>query len=294
MTASLQPFRTWESYAAERMPPDISLDLMRVRWKAFGDIATAVRVAAHARDPPSDSDEAYCKPGDEPSLHPMSSSSLTEPPISSITVRLDDLDSREANWAHKHIPHAGNGHDVWQDVDDEDDETGDGRKLVRCCNEDRPCAPAPLVIQASTDKGYVTIHDYVVSVHALLQSHRDEIVEQRITTRGDQHGPRDPELYVDLFTSDRIRLDDGRLGGIPFLSLWPRLTSYIDRRLGGQLPTREERFRMTHPPPPKEMMEGVPQGHLQSRRVSGLDRISHIDILALLRPDEEMRNEQRR
>lgn len=307
MTASLQPFQTWEFYKAERMPAETSLDLMRLRWKAFGDITTAVRIAAHARDPPSNGDEAYCKPGNPPSLHPMSESSLTEPPISSITVTLDDLDTREEDWVLEHMRDDGSGDDVWENVDDDEGgDGGDGRKLVRCCNEDRPYAPAPLTIQGSTDKGYVTIRDYVVAVHALLQSHRDEIVQHMITTRGEPHSPGDVELWVNLFTSDRIRLDDGKPGAMPFLSLWPRWTSYIDRLLGGEFPSREESFRSMQPP--QRVTEGVPQGHLRSQvmeavprghlhpdRVPGLARMFYVDIADLiLRQQGQRRNEESR
>jgi len=101
---------------------------------------------------------------------------------------------------------------------------------------------APLVIQASTDKGYVTIHDYVVAVHAYLQSHRDEIVAAHAAIVASWGGPEVPEdstLYVDPSSLDSIKLDDGNSGGLSG-TLWSTLASHVDQRLGVQPPSREE------------------------------------------------------
>ncbi|KAM7218627.1 hypothetical protein V8F06_005946 [Rhypophila decipiens] len=273
MTTALFP--SWEFLKADRQPPDVPLDSLRIRWKAFDsptdrDLASAIRVAANARDPPSENDEPFS------SLHPISSMLLTDPPISSITVRLDDLETHEENWVHDHIPHWDTA--VWEDVDgpeqgdiDPDDEElddvnadppgqdlrqqGKRRRLVRCCNRDRPAPPAPLTIHATDNAKGVTIHDYVVAVDAYLQSHRREILRARRSAGWTENKAA---LYVDLMSIDKILLADGEAGrDSGFMSMWWRWASYVDRREGGQFPSREELLRSAQPMGPTYSAEFV-------------------------------------
>lgn len=108
------------------------------------------------------------------------------------------------------------------------DGDGDGRRLVRCCEEDRPCAPAPVVIRASAGKGHgdsVTIHDYVVAVHALLQPHREALVEhlRYVHPELDKQMEHDPsggariigeEIWVSPWSRNGIRIEHGRPGDV--------------------------------------------------------------------------------
>jgi hypothetical protein len=154
--ATTEEFPSWECLLAQGQPPELSLDMLRVRWKPFGPLKTSVRVGANPRDPPSAEDQAYYQT-DPTALHPVSASSLTEPPISSITVMQDDLSTWKDDWVDEHLPHADYDGAVWavaetEDGDGEGGSGGDGdngddehdRKLMRCCDEDRPHAPAPL------------------------------------------------------------------------------------------------------------------------------------------------------
>ncbi|KAK6221412.1 hypothetical protein LQW54_001513 [Pestalotiopsis sp. IQ-011] len=145
-------------------------------------------------------------------------SSLTEPPIYSIKVTQANLDNWEDDWVDEHLSHA-------------DDESAPcGRKLMRCCDEDRPPAQAPSIVVRSSSKPYVTIHDYVTAVHDWLQTHRDDILR----TKGVHEGgpaPADEAFYVELTSIKTVTLNNGN-GTAEFAWLWSRVAQYADR-LGG-------------------------------------------------------------
>ncbi|KAK7985453.1 hypothetical protein PG988_003075 [Apiospora saccharicola] len=111
-----QAYPSFELLRAQRQPPKLSMDMLRIRWQPFGPLEESIQVADNARS---------------------HQSSLTEPPISSITVAQDDLNNWEDDWVDEHTPHADDDEDgtstwVAGSGDDEDDEDGLGRKLVRC------------------------------------------------------------------------------------------------------------------------------------------------------------------
>lgn len=66
-----------------------SMDMLRLRWKPFGPLSTSIQVVDDALNP-SSTQKPYQTDSD--SFHPVSASAATEPPVSSITVKLQDLD----------------------------------------------------------------------------------------------------------------------------------------------------------------------------------------------------------
>lgn len=116
----------------------------------------------------------------------VSASSLTEPPISRVTATQADLNHWEDGGVDEHLPHAADDDDDggaadWADDEDGDDDAGEGggdglgRKLVRCCGQGRPRAPAPLAIGPSAPP-YLPVDDCLAAVHAWLRTHRDSIL----------------------------------------------------------------------------------------------------------------------
>lgn len=294
--ATSEEFPSWESLLAQGQPPELSVDILRIHWKPFGPLKTSVRVGANPRDPPSAEDQAYCQT-DPTAVHPVSASSLTEPPISSITVTQDDLSTWEDDWVDGHLPHADYDGAVWAvaetddgdcgsggDEDNRDDELG--RKLIRCCDEDRPHTPAPLVVRAST-KGYLTIHDYITTVHAWLQTHHDDILRARGVQEAEQ-----TTFYVNIVSVDRVVLDDGNRNS-DFTSLWTGLASYVDRQLNGQLLSRAELLRSKQPGTPMfddwgQAREWAMQGQSEPQKSAmalfdSLDHVSRMDVGEMLR-----------
>ncbi|KAK8121893.1 hypothetical protein PG984_010563 [Apiospora sp. TS-2023a] len=231
-----QEYPSFELLRAQRQPPKLSMDMLRIRWRPFGPLEESIQVADNARSPPSPQSPAY-HPGTTPaSPHPVSASPLTEPAISSITVTQDDLNNWEDDWVDEHIPHADDddaGTSTWVDGsgDDEDDEDGLGRKLVRCCDQSRPRAPAPLVVGPSTQP-YLTVDDYIVAVHAWLRTHRDSILAAR-GVHEDGPVPASTSFYVNFLGLNTITLDDGKRSS-DFDYLWQSWAAHVDARLAGQ------------------------------------------------------------
>lgn len=256
---TVQEHSSFEQLRAQRQPPKLSMDMLRIRWQPFGSLEESIQVAENARSPPSPQDPAYHPATTTPaSPHPVSASSLTEPPISSITVTQDDLSHWEDDWVDEHLPHADDddGVSTWvdgADSDDEDededdaDEGGDdglGRNLARCCGQSRPRAPAPLVVGPST-KPYLTVDDYVMAVHAWFRTHRDSILAAR-GVHQDGPVPASTSFYANFLGLDTITLDDGKGSG-DFDYLWRSWATHVDARLGQGLSVQSQPIQ-TRPP----------------------------------------------
>lgn len=237
MTDSLQSFPSYETLCAQNRPPRVSPEFLRLRWKPFGPIETSLSVVHFPGDPPEHGDQMY-KQG-EMEFHPISSSSLTEPPISSITITQYDLNNWEDDWVECHLPHADYDGARWTvDTSDateanEDGQTGDdemGRKLMHCCGEDRPSAQARQLLVQASSKPYLTIHDYVMPVHAWLQTKRNDILRAKGVH---EDGPvaMDTLFYVRPTQIDTVGLDNGQGRG-DFTFLWWQVARFA-ARLGG-------------------------------------------------------------
>lgn len=107
---------------------------------------------------------------------------------------------------------AGRGSD---NGDDDDDEIEDGAVLLRCCGEDRPRdKKARIVVAASAispDAGYVTIRDYVSTVHPWLLGLKEEILGA-LGSALDLGAPlgASAELTVNCITAEQLSIVDGR------------------------------------------------------------------------------------
>ncbi|RYO63426.1 hypothetical protein AA0113_g6119 [Alternaria arborescens] len=117
-------------------------------------VATAVDVADTLE--PGSECQPYTTDG---RFHPISTSSATEPPVSSIDVDVDMSEAWEYAWETEH---QDDDEDGQEQIEDED---GEGRKLVRCCSMARPQVPPFLKVLPTTQR-FVTIHDYITQAHA--------------------------------------------------------------------------------------------------------------------------------
>ena len=134
-----------------------SMDMLRVHWSPFGPLQSSVYIA-DTLDPDFNCQQ-YAT--DDGSFHTISTSPVTEPPVSSISVQVDVLEQWQYNWEMEH----------WDD-DEEDqeyieDENGLDRTLVHCCGAARPPAATSLKVLPTT-RPFVTIHDYITQVHTWL------------------------------------------------------------------------------------------------------------------------------
>lgn len=202
-TSALIP--TFEALRASGQQVVASQARQRLYWKAFGSFPQCIQVA-------DDSGRRPYQTGPD-AFDSVAHSALTDPPVSSITVTQADLNNWEEEWVEAHYPDGDTDQAVWVYVnpgamereEDGDGEDGEGRKLVRCCGEDRPRAPPPLIVGAST-MPFVTVHNYVVAVHSWLRSQHDNILRAR-SVHMSERTPSDA-LEVDPSTLEEIGILD--------------------------------------------------------------------------------------
>lgn len=195
--------------------PYLSQDAKRLHWTLEGPLTTAIQVMKQPYYDPDTVMEPYCQQNvDGTSVwSPVSQAPISEPKVSSLVVRVVELDDWERSWLELHdecevlkdYPGAGldfgpvmgqlpdydpeEDEEAWvpepcsDDEDDEDDEgpgtdaasTQQPAWIVRCCGHERPRKKkVSLLVRASGE--FVTIHDYVSAVHPWLLSLREDLL----------------------------------------------------------------------------------------------------------------------
>ncbi|KAI1403204.1 hypothetical protein F4819DRAFT_236184 [Hypoxylon fuscum] len=214
-----------------------SLDLLRLRWKPFGPLNTCIKVIDNVLDP-SSIQRPY-QMGSR-TFHPVSTSAASQPPASSILVRQYDLEQWEDDWDEIHSSHTRSSHgadwaaatqheDGVKEEEDAEGDSGKGGKLMHCCNEDRPQNPPSLVVRSST-QSFVTIHDFVTTVHPWLQSVKGDV----LSAIGDFRGtpvPADTPLVVYCVIPNTFMLLEGSDGTTDFQSTWRDLAEHARQRV---------------------------------------------------------------
>ena len=157
------PYPTHEELiAANPQSVSVSIDFMRLRWFLSKDDppSSAIAVVQDATDENS-TQEPYSP------THPITQLSLTTPPVSAITVSMDVLNEYAKEWVSVHREHA----DPEDDCPDHDGARFDAEGEVEyCCNQARP-GPGPQIEVVALEPGrFVTIGDFVETVHPWLRS----------------------------------------------------------------------------------------------------------------------------
>lgn len=156
------------------------------------------------------------------SWHAIAPEALTEPRVSSITVRVDVLYIWVDQWeeSHRHAEPGGEGCVFGRDPgeqeaegerDNDADATDDEDELVllRCCGTNRPKIHTSLVVKPPSASGrhYITVHDYLSAVHPWLVAQWNDILEAR-----DLWEDRPPsavtKLAVNYHGPEHLLLDD--------------------------------------------------------------------------------------
>ncbi|GAM86981.1 hypothetical protein ANO11243_050020 [Dothideomycetidae sp. 11243] len=198
----------------EGRPLLTSIDMLHIRWKVFGPLSESIEIADDARDPTS-----VCRPytADHPILHRPA----TEPPVSSLKV---EVDGPRESVSYFLKSHQGDEDAEWTRAPDPTDEEldkardnmfrwgddGRGNIRVRCCNVQRPQVP-PKVILTASDQPYVTVGDYVDTVHSWLRSHREDILYARSFWGNGCPLPGDSALYIRILRPIKVHLLEGEL-----------------------------------------------------------------------------------
>lgn len=136
-------YPSYESLMAANTPAEVSADFLRLRWLLQNDdLADSVKIL----DDPTDADSALQVYRAD---HPICKTSLTWPPVSSITVSIEILDDYSSNWIPAHQPHA--------EPDDDENEAhfDDQGNVDFCCGQHRP-GPGPQITVSAGLEEYVT------------------------------------------------------------------------------------------------------------------------------------------
>ncbi|KAH0499711.1 hypothetical protein TgHK011_006886 [Trichoderma gracile] len=134
--------------------------------------------------------------------HEVSSLPVTEPKVSSVEASVRDLDQWESDWLAWHRDHSAPEfhaeYIAYRDLRDEDrpyadepkedgswEKDSDTEFLIRCCGDDRPLRKRGLKIKVIPSAGndFVTVRDYVSTVHPWLMSLRGDIIRAKAVAR---------------------------------------------------------------------------------------------------------------
>ncbi len=173
----------------------------RLVWRIPAPLESAIRVSSTPCDHTGSGEPYFQQTLAGVSWHQVSQQCVSFTPCESITIKTP-LDSWAAEW-EEHHEHADPDDEGCEFAEDDDDGPGE---LLRCCGEERPQAPPPLVVTA-TDKEYVTVHDYVSTVHAWLMEHFDNI-SSAVNVWDDGEAPPGQKLYVHVSNLRALSVSD--------------------------------------------------------------------------------------
>ncbi|KAJ4286200.1 hypothetical protein N0V88_008102 [Collariella sp. IMI 366227] len=191
---SSPPFPSFEERSIPSDPVIVILETRRIRWTLNGPLESAVTISRDAHFDPDEIPEPYYlgsssnnSDDDEkdrkPNWHPVSQLPLTEPKVSSLLLSVDSLDHWDYHWMEKHKQHSDLDEKRGSDIPDDELFYGPlpDEHLLVCCGEKRPVdkgVKGKVVIKPATGGGgFVTIHDFISTVHPYLMARRNEVLE---------------------------------------------------------------------------------------------------------------------
>jgi len=192
-----------------------SMDILRVHLSLFGPLKSSVEVADTLG--PDFKCEPYTTDGH--SFHDISTSPATEPPVSSISVNIDNLDTWGYRWEGEH---RDDNEDNQEWVETENDED---RALLRCCGMACPPPPPSLEVLPPTHP-FVTVHDYITQVHAWLQT-----LKPSILAATDELSSPSTRLYSSLVILGVLTFEED----IGADRLWESVERHVRRRRDGTM-----------------------------------------------------------
>ncbi|KAI1452080.1 hypothetical protein F4805DRAFT_55120 [Annulohypoxylon moriforme] len=202
-------------------PPDLSPEMQRVFWTIDGPLSESIWIMESCHN--TDSLEPYFK-ADDPKerWHPVSQAPLTDPKVSSITVRVYELDKWEDDWYDFHREHSdpNGGNEQFDengdlmvrwgellDYDEEKDEEGKPEHLLMCCGTTRPRGKAGSMAVKPTTGDFITVHDYLSTLHPWLLGKRDDILAL-MGLFDDKPLPQETKLMVGYEMGDSLTVYD--------------------------------------------------------------------------------------
>ena len=235
---SSAPLPSFEERNRPLDPVNLVPETRRIRWTLNGPLETAITVSLDVYFDPDEVPEPYCL-GKESKWHAISQLPLTEPKVSSLQLCVDPLDDWDYHWMEKHDQHldpdekrAGHVPDdevlygpLPREVAEEDGEVDPGEErevhpgdehLLLCCGQKRPLgkevkgvAVKPAAGEGS-GPGFVTIHDFVSTVHPYLMARRNEVLAAMSEDPGRTNAPFSSEtkLFVIWYSAPYVDVLD--------------------------------------------------------------------------------------
>ena len=178
------------SFEEQDNPQDrilLSPKTRRIRWTLDGPLETAIAVARDFFFDPDEVPEPFSSSSGEPAWHSFAHSPLTKPKVSSLKLFIDPLDTWDYFWMEVHENHT-DPDELYDPADvlygpmptvDETKRIESDSYLLKCCGSKRPWdkGTTGLVVKATSDSGFVTIYDFIVTVHPYLMARRSDIIE---------------------------------------------------------------------------------------------------------------------
>lgn len=173
-----------------------------IKWVLTGPLSTSIFVLEDdkLRNGPN---EAYFRQTlAGVSWHPISEESVSETPQSRILVKVSEVEEFEDRWEEYH-EHADPDDDGCTFAEDDGDGPGE---LLECCNEKRPVALKPIVVTA-TNRDFVTIHDYVTTVHAWLMENY-ALISAVVNVWDNGNAPPGQKIYAKINDVENLTIMD--------------------------------------------------------------------------------------
>ncbi|OAA44080.1 UDP-N-acetylglucosamine pyrophosphorylase [Beauveria brongniartii RCEF 3172] len=184
------------------MSPPANGQLQRITWRFRHPLETAITVLEDAAYPLGSS-RPYHQPSQHSEghygLHEISQEPITTPPVSSIDVECQE-------W------------DAWHSIMISD---YDGEEELVYDNDFCPPPSPVLVVTASSEKGYETVHDYITQMWPWLFKHRYMIIKSE-----------DPDEVEQLLETEWV-IDMGGVGSLAHCERegWPEVQKNAAARI---------------------------------------------------------------
>ncbi|KAK4031627.1 hypothetical protein C8A01DRAFT_41923, partial [Parachaetomium inaequale] len=168
----------------------------RIRWTLNGPLETAITVARDRFFDPDEVPEPYHQG------HAFAQAPLTKPKVSSLKLYVETLDDWDHLWMEIHRDHTDPdatydpANVVYGPLPGVDEaELRGGKHLLVCCGLKRPWGrETQLVVKATGN--FVTIHDFISTVHPYLMARRGDIIETMNLDPGRTRKPFGPETKL--------------------------------------------------------------------------------------------------
>jgi hypothetical protein len=147
---------------------------------------------------------------DGDSWHAISAAPVTQPPVTNLFVEVWQFQQWEYDWEDRHIKDLDRifRNDSGEETTDSADEDGNPYDLIRCCGSNRPPEPVKLEVRAS-HKPFVTIHDYLATIHPWLMSQRNTILlAMNYESEFTEPLPEETQLAVSNYDVESLMIED--------------------------------------------------------------------------------------